>query len=94
MVAVQGAAAPGIMSSSSQLGVVFPGAAAALPLVLFGYPFDTVKTRLQLCKNINRNLGMIECVREIAAKEGLLSFYRGSSVSLSNLASKLGLELS
>jgi hypothetical protein len=75
---------------SAQLGAVLPGVASAVPLTIVGYPFDTVKTRLQL----QRNLGMVQCVKDIAANEGLLSLYRGSSISLCILSCKMGLELS
>lgn len=76
--------------TGSKLNKVIPGVAASVPLVVAGYPCDTVKTRLQ----INRHLGMAQCIREIAAKEGLFSLYRGCSISLGVLSCKMALELS
>lgn len=75
--------------SGSHLGAVLPGAVSAVPLATVGYPFDTVKTRLQQ----HNRLGMVQCVREAAAREGLLSLYRGSSVSLCILCCKMSMEL-
>ena len=56
----------------------FCGATAAFSHDLFMTPFDTVKQRMQL--GYYKNIG--HCVRTIAAKEGLYSFY----VSLPGLA--------
>lgn len=75
--------------SKGQLGSLLPGAASAVPLSIVGYPFDTVKTRLQ----VRGNLGMVQCMREMVAKEGFLSLYRGFSVSLWLLSGKMTLDL-
>lgn len=67
---------------------LLPGAAHSLSTIIVGYPFDTVKTRLQL--GLHRSLR--SCVWEMLQKEGLGSFYRGSAMPLCTLVAKRPLE--
>ena len=45
--------------------------------MLFGYPLDLIKTRMQRFPNQYRSIGFT--VRRVAQKEGLRSFYVGVS---------------
>ena len=48
------------------------GSFAGLGVIITGYPFDTMKTRMQM-----DNSGLIQVVKEQVAKEGLFAFYKG-----------------
>lgn len=61
-----------------------PGAAHAVSMVAVGYPFDTVKTRLQL----NLHSGALMCVRSIVTTDGWLALYRGAAMPLASLVCK------
>ncbi|KAI8986596.1 mitochondrial carrier domain-containing protein [Pilobolus umbonatus] len=51
--------------------------------VLAGQPFDTVKVRLQTQSTTNPLYsGMMDCVRQTKAKEGLAGFYKGTMTPL------------
>lgn len=61
-----------------------PGAAHALTTVAVGYPFDTVKTRLQ----VGMHKSAWDCVRATASTEGPFALYRGSLMPLASLSIK------
>mmetsp|Transcript_138147 Transcript_138147/g.240292 ORF Transcript_138147/g.240292 Transcript_138147/m.240292 type:complete len:294 (-) Transcript_138147:85-966(-) len=67
---------------------LLPGAAHSISTITVGYPFDTVKTRLQL----GLHHSMRTCVWEMLRKEGLTSFYRGAAMPLCTLVAKRPLE--
>jgi len=52
----------------------YAGFGAGLFGTLIGYPFDTVKTKLQTDP---QNLSMLKAFRNIYEKDGVMSFYRG-----------------
>jgi len=63
---------------------LLPGAAHAVTMVAVGYPFDTVKTRLQL----RLHTTMVSCCQELVRNEGPLALYRGAAMPLASLVSK------
>lgn len=82
-------------SSSSTAGVAWrlaapllPGVAHAGSMVAIGYPFDTVKTRLQL----QLHSTLRGCVWDMLSKEGPGAFYRGSVMPLCMLVVKRPVE--
>lgn len=79
----------GARSALLAVSPVLPGAASAVSLVAVGYPFDTVKTRLQL----QMHPSMVHCFRNVAAKDGLLSLYRGASMAWAQHSCRLPVEL-
>lgn len=50
--------------------------------IFVGFPFDTVRVRLQTAQK-GRYTGVINCVRKIIAEEGFLKLYAGMSAPLS-----------
>ena len=54
------------------------GLASGLTKVAVGQPFDIIKTRLQ-CSPLGTYRGPLDCLGQIAKREGLLSLYKGSS---------------
>lgn len=67
---------------------LLPGAAHSITTISVGYPFDTVKTRLQL----RLHQSMRSCVWEMLRREGLTSFYRGAAMPLCTLVAKRPIE--
>ena len=65
-----------------------PGVAHAGATIMVGYPFDTVKTRLQT----GMYMGLRQCLADSLGREGLASFYRGASVPLASLLFKRPIE--
>lgn len=65
-----------------------PGMAHAASMVAIGYPFDTVKTRLQLQMHPTAR----SCIWDILTKEGAFAFYRGSALPICTLAVKRPVE--
>eukprot|EP00933_Yihiella_yeosuensis_P078666 TRINITY_DN9039_c0_g1_i2.p1 TRINITY_DN9039_c0_g1~~TRINITY_DN9039_c0_g1_i2.p1 ORF type:complete len:307 (-),score=39.98 TRINITY_DN9039_c0_g1_i2:495-1352(-) len=63
---------------------LLPGVAHAATMIAVGYPFDTVKTRVML----QIHPSMLSCIREMAAKDGFLSLYRGCAMPLASLVCK------
>ncbi|KAJ3393790.1 carnitine transporter [Lobulomyces angularis] len=55
------------------------GGAAGVSAVLAGHPFDTVKVRLQTSNSYS---GLIDCVKQTVAKDGLTGLYRGMTAPL------------
>jgi solute carrier family 25 carnitine/acylcarnitine transporter 20/29 len=53
--------------------VAIAAATAASTGVLLGYPFDTIKTRMQAYRYSSTRM----CVQEIWSKEGYVGFYKG-----------------
>merc|ERR1719236_150945 len=70
--------------SGSALAPFIPGAAHAVTSVAVGYPFDTVKTRLQ----VGMYKSAWDCIRATASREGPLALYRGSLMPLASLCVK------
>jgi solute carrier family 25 carnitine/acylcarnitine transporter 20/29 len=56
------------------------GSAGGVALVVVGYPFDTLKVRLQTSDG--RFNGMMDCVRQTIKNEGFVGFYKGVSSPL------------
>jgi solute carrier family 25 carnitine/acylcarnitine transporter 20/29 len=56
------------------------GFAAGLLGTLLGYPLDVIKTRMSI-----QSCGLREAVRDIYAREGYRSFYRGVTAPLASL---------
>jgi hypothetical protein len=56
------------------------GAAAGLVGTIIGFPFDTIKTRMQITQ-----LRILKTIRVIAKEEGFLGFYRGIAAPLLSL---------
>jgi len=52
----------------------FSGTAGGWALVLVGHPFDTIKVRLQTSKQYS---GMMDCIKQTVAKEGVRGLYKG-----------------
>lgn len=76
---------PNLFLPLRQLALPFlPGAAYSVTLITAGYPFDTIKTRLQL--RVHRS--MWTCVRETWRQEGCAAFYRGALMPLCTLMVK------
>lgn len=65
-----------------------PGVAHAGATIMVGYPFDTVKTRLQT----GMYSSLRQCIADSTAKAGIASFYRGASVPLTSLLVKRPIE--
>lgn len=61
-----------------------PGAAHAVTTVAVGYPFDTVKTRLQL----RLHPGMLSCAKSLISTDGPSALYRGAAMPLFSLVVK------
>lgn len=70
------------------LAPLIPGASHAVTTVAVGFPFDTVKTRLQ----VGMHTSTLLCVRQTVAQEGLLALYRGALMPLAALMCKRPLE--
>ena len=47
-------------------------------LVAAGQPFDTVKTKMQTFPELYKKSGLISCLRNIYAQEGVRGLYAGS----------------
>ena len=56
--------------------LLLPGVSHALTVTIVGYPFDTIKTRLQDDKKYK---GSIDCLKKILKNEGTCGLYRGMS---------------
>lgn len=86
--AAEAAAAPAARSGAVRAWNVaaplLPGMAHAGSMVAIGYPFDTVKTRLQL----RMHSTLRGCCWDMITKEGGLAFYRGAAMPLFTLAAK------
>lgn len=54
------------------------GLASGLTKLAVGHPFDTVKVRLQ-CSPLGTYRNPMDCVGQIARREGLLSLYKGAT---------------
>lgn len=67
---------------------LLPGAAHSIALLSVGYPFDTVKTRLQL----RLNSSMWACTAELVREQGPVALYRGAVMPLATLLVKRPLE--
>jgi len=63
---------------------LLPGAAHACSTVVVGYPFDTVKTRVQ----VGMHSSPSQCAAAILRQEGPLAFYRGAAMPLVSLLVK------
>lgn len=46
------------------------------------YPFDVIKSRMQVNSQGSRKLGLTECARMLAKEEGVRSFYKGITPTL------------
>lgn len=69
---------------SGAIAPFIPGTAHALTTVAVGYPFDTVKTRLQ----VGMHKSAWDCVKSTASREGPLALYRGALMPLASLTVK------
>lgn len=67
---------------------LLPGATHAMSNIAIGYPFDTMKTRLQL----QLHSGMLSCAKDLFHSDGPLAFYRGCAMPLTSLICKRPLE--
>jgi hypothetical protein len=66
------------------LAQLVPGAAHGVTMIAVGYPFDTLKTRMQL-----RMHGSVsDCLRDMMRSMGPLSLYRGASMPLCTMVTK------
>ena len=63
---------------------IIPGMCATTVSVILGYPFDTVKTRMQT----KMFSGVIDCVKTTFGNEGLIGFYRGVTMPFVGLVAK------
>ena len=70
---------------------LLPGVAHAVSTIVVGYPFDTVKTRLQTGM-YKGEWPIAQCVRDTLRTEGAASFYRGCSVPMAALLLKRPVE--
>ena len=70
---------------------LLPGVAHAVSTIVVGYPFDTVKTRLQTGM-YKGEWPIARCVRDTLRTEGAASFYRGCSVPMAALLLKRPVE--
>ncbi len=78
----------GIYSTLEKQGSVFLKAAgAALVATALTYPFDVLRTRMALSRN---QLGFLSSIKLIIHKEGLLSFYKGGSLTLAQVVPYMG----
>mmetsp|Transcript_38485 Transcript_38485/g.94665 ORF Transcript_38485/g.94665 Transcript_38485/m.94665 type:complete len:302 (+) Transcript_38485:103-1008(+) len=66
------------------------GGAGGICLVLVGHPLDTVKVRIQTQEIIAgqkpQYSGMVDCVKQIIAKEGPTGLYKGMAAPLAGVA--------
>eukprot|EP00747_Dinoflagellata_sp_TGD_P171001 gnl/TRDRNA2_/TRDRNA2_203954_c0_seq1.p1 gnl/TRDRNA2_/TRDRNA2_203954_c0~~gnl/TRDRNA2_/TRDRNA2_203954_c0_seq1.p1 ORF type:complete len:298 (-),score=34.44 gnl/TRDRNA2_/TRDRNA2_203954_c0_seq1:50-943(-) len=95
---MQGTLQPGMQGTLQQISALeavqsskwivlplLPGAAQAVTTITVGYPFDTVKTRLQL----KIHPSVRSCLQAVvSSRDGLLSLYRGSTMPLCALTVK------
>ncbi|GAA97342.1 uncharacterized protein L969DRAFT_94400 [Mixia osmundae IAM 14324] len=56
------------------------GAAGGIAQILVGMPFDNVKSKLQ--SGAREYAGALDCARKTAAEEGMLAFYKGTTMPL------------
>eukprot|EP01094_Clydonella_sp_ATCC50884_P021506 TRINITY_DN4759_c0_g1_i3.p1 TRINITY_DN4759_c0_g1~~TRINITY_DN4759_c0_g1_i3.p1 ORF type:complete len:389 (-),score=91.20 TRINITY_DN4759_c0_g1_i3:50-1216(-) len=63
---------------------VAAGAFAGVVGTVLGFPFDTVKARMQAMEASNRT-GALKCTSDILRREGALAFYRGMASPLTSL---------
>ncbi len=63
---------------------VIPGIISALTTILIGYPFDTIKSKLQINRYGSTNI----CVKDTYRNGGIKNFYRGVQLPLSLLTIK------
>eukprot|EP00927_Polykrikos_kofoidii_P067701 TRINITY_DN63150_c0_g1_i1.p1 TRINITY_DN63150_c0_g1~~TRINITY_DN63150_c0_g1_i1.p1 ORF type:complete len:334 (-),score=40.20 TRINITY_DN63150_c0_g1_i1:138-1082(-) len=66
------------------LAPLLPGTAHALATVAVGFPFDTVKTRLQ----VGMHSSVFDCLRSTLSREGARALYRGAAMPLVSLVVK------
>eukprot|EP00282_Hemiselmis_andersenii_P014569 CAMPEP_0114148932 /NCGR_PEP_ID=MMETSP0043_2-20121206/21889_1 /TAXON_ID=464988 /ORGANISM="Hemiselmis andersenii, Strain CCMP644" /LENGTH=345 /DNA_ID=CAMNT_0001243541 /DNA_START=45 /DNA_END=1078 /DNA_ORIENTATION=- len=66
------------------------GGAGGVCLVLVGHPLDTIKVRIQTMEVVAgqkpQYSGMIDCARQIVAKEGPTGLYKGMAAPLAGVA--------
>jgi len=74
----------------STLEVFLCGAIAGGASVFGNTPIDVVKTRMQGL-NANQYKGVVDCVKQIAIKEGMFAFYRGTIPRLSRVCLDVGI---
>ena len=67
--------------------MLLPGALAGITSVILGYPFDTIKTRVQT----RMYKGTFNCLRHTVQKEGMKALYRGAAMPLVALTVKRGI---
>lgn len=78
-------------NKSAVIGRMFAGASAGVTACLLTYPFDIVRTRLAVQTNNKKYSGIIDCLRNIAHKEGFLALYRGLGLTLMMTAPNLSI---
>lgn len=83
----------------SPLAVVMAGGFAGMCNWAVAIPFDVVKTRIQTAEGAEAAKGIVQHTREMMAKEGLGSLYKGAAPAMlrafpANAACFLGMELS
>ena len=79
------AMAGGVDTRSLGVGHTIVASVAAGAASVYGNtPIDVIKTRMQGLTS-NRYSGVIDCARQIAAKEGLRGFYKGATARLARV---------
>eukprot|EP00929_Paragymnodinium_shiwhaense_P091869 TRINITY_DN5174_c0_g1_i1.p1 TRINITY_DN5174_c0_g1~~TRINITY_DN5174_c0_g1_i1.p1 ORF type:complete len:300 (-),score=30.63 TRINITY_DN5174_c0_g1_i1:67-966(-) len=73
-----------LAAATTPLLHLLPGTVQACSNIAVGYPFDTMKTRLQL----KLHDGVFSGVRELVGKNGPLVLYRGCTMPLASLVCK------
>ena len=71
------------------------GIAAGLNQILLTYPLDVIRTRMSLDNKMTKNYNNItKCTMNIIKQEGVLSLYKGLSISASTYPLYVGLQFS
>jgi solute carrier family 25 (mitochondrial carnitine/acylcarnitine transporter), member 20/29 len=83
----------------SPLAVVMAGGFAGVCNWIVAIPFDVIKSRIQTAEGAEAAKGMVTHAKEMLAKEGIVSLYRGAGPAMlrafpANAACFLGVELS
>ena len=78
----------------SFLQLLSSGMLSGLNLVLFTFPFDVVRTRMTLDKNMASYNSIFNCGKQIIKTEGFTSLYKGLSISIMTSPLYIGLQLS
>ncbi|KAG0249236.1 mitochondrial thiamine pyrophosphate transporter [Actinomortierella ambigua] len=79
------------LSSSSTVQSFISGASAGLVATAFTYPFDLLRTRFAVQRDVKVYTGVVQAFQHIYRHDGIRGFYRGMSPSLIQVIPYMGI---